>query len=30
MILSDSLFDKLGVQPDWKQIRYHLLLDELF
>lgn len=26
----DSLFDKLGIQPDWKQIRYHLLLDELF
>lgn len=24
------LFEKLEIQPDWKQIRYHLLLDELF
>jgi len=26
----DLLFEKLGIQPDWQQIRYHLLLDELF
>lgn len=26
----DLLFKKLGIQPDWEQIRYHLLLDELF
>lgn len=26
----DSLFQKLEIQPDWEQIRYHLLLDELF
>lgn len=26
----DVLFDALGIEPDWKQIRYHLLLDELF
>lgn len=24
------LFDALGIEPDWEQIRYHLLLDELF
>ncbi len=24
------LFDALGIRPDWTQIRYHLLLDELF
>lgn len=24
------LFQKLGVEPDWQQIRWHLLLDELF
>jgi len=26
----DILFEKLGIQPDWQQLRYHLLLDELF
>lgn len=26
----DTLFEYLGVAPDWQQIRYHLLLDELF
>ena len=26
----DSLFDRLGIEPDWDQIRWHLLLDELF
>lgn len=26
----DSLFDALGIQPDQEQLRYHLLLDELF
>jgi kanamycin kinase/aminoglycoside 3'-phosphotransferase-3 len=26
----DSLFDALGITPDWEKIRYHLLLDELF
>lgn len=26
----DSLFSALGIRPDWDQIRYHLLLDELF
>lgn len=25
-----SLFQKLGIEPDWRQIRWHLLLDELF
>lgn len=24
------LFDALGIQPDWEQIRYYILLDELF
>lgn len=24
------LFDALGIEPDWEQIRWHLLLDELF
>lgn len=24
------LFQALGIEPDWDQIRYHLLLDELF
>lgn len=24
------LFEALGIQPDWKKLRYHLLLDELF
>lgn len=26
----DVLFDALGIEPDWEQIRWHLLLDELF
>ena len=26
----DSLFDKLGIEPDWNKIRYYVLLDELF
>ena len=26
----DDLFKKLGIEPDWKKIRYHILLDELF
>jgi kanamycin kinase/aminoglycoside 3'-phosphotransferase-3 len=26
----DTLFDALGITPDWEKIRYHLLLDELF
>lgn len=26
----DVLFSALGIQPDWQQIRWHLLLDELF
>lgn len=26
----DSLFRALNITPDWQQIRYHLLLDELF
>lgn len=26
----DLLFEKLGIRPDWEQLRYHLLLDELF
>lgn len=26
----DSLFDALGIEPDWEKMRYHLLLDELF
>lgn len=26
----DSLFDALGIKPDWEKMRYHLLLDELF
>lgn len=24
------LFEKLGIEPDWKKIKYYLLLDELF
>lgn len=26
----DSLFEKLGIEPDWGKIRYYILLDELF
>ena len=26
----DLLFEKLGIEPDWKKIRYYILLDELF
>jgi len=26
----NRLFDYLEIQPDWDQIRYHMLLDELF
>jgi len=26
----DRLFDQLDISPDWEQIRYHILLDELF
>ena len=26
----NALFDVLGLTPDWPQIKYHLLLDELF
>lgn len=26
----DVLFPALGIEPDWEQIRWHLLLDELF
>lgn len=26
----DILFEKLGIQPDCQQLRFHLLLDELF
>ena len=26
----DMLFEKLGVEPDWKKIKWYLLLDELF
>lgn len=26
----DMLFKKLGIEPDWKKIRYYILLDELF
>lgn len=27
---AEELFRKLGIQPDWEKIRYHILLDELF
>ena len=27
---ADLLFEKLGLEPDWKKIRYYTLLDELF
>lgn len=26
----DALFPALGIEPDWQQIRWHLLMDELF
>lgn len=26
----NALFVSLGIEPDWQQIRYHILLDELF
>lgn len=26
----NSLFDKLGIKPDWDKIKYYMLLDELF
>jgi len=26
----DSFFNELGIEPDWKKIRYYILLDELF
>lgn len=26
----DILFEKLGITPDWRKLRYYLLLDELF
>ena len=26
----DMLFEKLGIEPDWKKIKWYLLLDELF
>lgn len=25
-----TFFEKLGIEPDWKKIRYYTLLDELF
>lgn len=27
---TDRFFNKLGIEPDWKKIRYYILLDELF
>ena len=27
---ADKLFPALGIEPDWQQIHYHILLDELF
>lgn len=27
---TDSFFNELGIEPDWKKIRYYILLDELF
>jgi len=27
---SDMFFEKLGIKPDWKKIKYYILLDELF
>ena len=26
----DMLFEKIGIEPDWKKINYYILLDELF
>lgn len=26
----DILFEKLGIEPDWAKIKWHILLDELF
>lgn len=26
----DRFFNKLGIEPDWKKIKYYILLDELF
>lgn len=26
----EMLFEELGIEPDWKKIRYYILLDELF
>lgn len=26
----DILFEKLGIEPDWEKIKWHILLDELF
>ena len=26
----ELLFEKLGIEPDWKKIKYYILLDELF
>lgn len=26
----ESLFEELGIEPDWEKIRYYILLDELF
>jgi aminoglycoside phosphotransferase len=27
---AESLFDELGIEPDWEKIKYYILLDELF
>lgn len=27
---ADMLFERLGIDPDWKKVRYYMLLDELF
>lgn len=27
---AESLFEELGIEPDWEKIRYYILLDELF
>ncbi len=27
---TDKFFSKLGIEPDWKKIKYYILLDELF
>lgn len=26
----ELFFEALGIEPDWKKIRYYILLDELF